>query len=222
MIEPGFFWFTPQIPPVWSKPCRIFRSLRVFTKTSWRRYVNFKYWFPISSFIELSLEAALHMFETLILYDCACVLSALCVIFFYLENICFPFHRVWQNIWFAVPIFESIDGDDWAPGLGHSLCVLKHIISNLRLIYLKGKRLSERSPLMTKFFELGSNTFSPKWRCFGLSAYLVECKHLFQKFQPFWPKSNFYSNLFRSKTNEQPSCFILHHPCLQCLLRLFI
>ena len=110
----------------------------------------------------------------------------------------------------------------WASGLGHSLCVLKHIISNLRLIYLKGKRLSERSLLMTKFFELGSNTFSPKWRCFGLSAYLVECKHLFQKFQPFWPKSNFYSNLFRSKTNEQPSCFILHHPCLQCLLRLFI
>ena len=101
-----------------SKPCRIFRSLRVFTKTSWRRYVNFKYWFPISSFIELSHEAALHIFETLILHDCACILSALCIIFFYLENIRFPFHRVGQNIWFAVPCFESIVGKDWAPGLG--------------------------------------------------------------------------------------------------------
>ena len=31
-----FFWFMPQLPPVFSKPSRIFRSLRVFTKTSWR------------------------------------------------------------------------------------------------------------------------------------------------------------------------------------------
>ena len=117
-LNRDFFWFIPQIPPVWSKPSRIYRSLRVFTKTSWQPYVNYKYWFPISSFIELSLEAALHMFETLILHDCACVLSALCVIFFYLENIRFPFHRVGQNIWFAVPRFESIIGEDWAPGLG--------------------------------------------------------------------------------------------------------
>ena len=79
-----FFWFIPQIPAVSSKPGRIFRSLSVFTKTSWQPYVNFKYWFPISSFIELSHEAALHMFEMLILHDCACVLSALCAIFFYL------------------------------------------------------------------------------------------------------------------------------------------
>ena len=117
-LNRDFFWFIPQIPPVWSKPSRIYRSLRVFTKTSWQPYVNYKYWFPISSFIELSLEAALHMFETLILHDCACVLSALCVIFFYLENIRFPFHRVGQNIWFAVPRFESIVGEDWAPDLG--------------------------------------------------------------------------------------------------------
>ena len=31
-----FFWFMPQLPPVFSKPSHIFRSLRVFTKTSWR------------------------------------------------------------------------------------------------------------------------------------------------------------------------------------------
>ena len=141
----------PQIPPVWSKPCRIFRSKWVFTKTSWKRYVNFKYWFPISSFIELSREAALHMFETLILHDCACILSALCVIFFYLENIHFPFYHVQQNIWFAVPRFESIVGNNWAPGLGLSLHVLKHIVSNLRLIYLKRKRLGDRFTLTTKW-----------------------------------------------------------------------
>ena len=53
-----FFWFMPQLPSVSSKPSRIFRSLSVFTKNSWSWYVNFKYWFPMSSFIELSREAA--------------------------------------------------------------------------------------------------------------------------------------------------------------------
>ena len=113
-----FVYATNTTPPVSSKPSRIFRSLSVFTKNSWSWYVNFKYWFPMSSFIELRHEAALHMFETLILHNCACILSALCIIFFYLENICFPFHRVGQNICSAVPRFESIVGEDWAPGLG--------------------------------------------------------------------------------------------------------
>ena len=74
----------------------------------------------MSSFIELSHEAALHMFETLILHDCACILSALCVIFFYLENIHFPFHCLQRNIWFAVPCFESIMGDVQGAGLSHN------------------------------------------------------------------------------------------------------
>ena len=107
-----FFWFKPQMPPVSSKHSRIFISFSVFTKNSWSPYVNFKYWFPMSSFIKLSCKTAFHMFKTLILHDCACILSALCGIFFYLEIICFPFHHVQQNVWFAVPRFESIVGDN--------------------------------------------------------------------------------------------------------------
>ena len=53
-----FVYATNTTPPVSSKPSRIFRSLSVFTKNSWSWYVNFKYWFPMSSFIELSREAA--------------------------------------------------------------------------------------------------------------------------------------------------------------------
>ena len=153
-----FFWFMPQIPPVSSKPSCIFRSWSVFTKISRSQCVNFKNWFPKSSFINLSHEAALHMFEMLILHDCACAFSALCVFFFYLENIRFPFHCVWQNIWFAVPHFESIVGDDWGAGLGHNLHILKHIVFDLKLMGRQRQRVSK----MANSLNFGTDTFSTK------------------------------------------------------------
>ena len=66
----------------------------------------------MTSFIELSREATLHMFKTLIVLDCACILSALCVIFFKLKSIRYQFYHGRQNIWFAVSRVESIVGDD--------------------------------------------------------------------------------------------------------------
>ena len=54
----NFFWFMPQMPPVSSKLSRI----SVFTKNSWSRYVNFKYWFPchhLSSLVVKQLSICL-------------------------------------------------------------------------------------------------------------------------------------------------------------------
>ena len=65
------------------------------------------------------------MFETLILLDCACVLSALCVIFFKLKSIRYQFYHGRQNIWFAVSRVESIVGDDGAREVGPNTRVLK-------------------------------------------------------------------------------------------------
>ena len=83
-------------------------------------------------------------------------------IFFYLQNIRFPFHCVWQNIWFAVPHFESIMGDNWGAGLSHNLHILKHILSTAHR--------------MANSLNFGTNTFSSKWPWFCLSAYLIYLK----------------------------------------------
>ena len=67
----NFFSFKAQMLPVSYTHYRIFKSFNVFTINCWLRYVNCKYWYPMTSFIEHSREATLHMFKTLILLDYA-------------------------------------------------------------------------------------------------------------------------------------------------------
>ena len=105
----------------------------------------------MTSFIELSREATLHMFKTLIVLDCAYVLSALCVIFFKLKSFRYRFYHVWQNIWFAVARVELIVGDDGAREVGPNTRVLKHSFAKFELFFKKGQRLGKRTPLTTKW-----------------------------------------------------------------------